>query len=48
VQMTPPSLTKVISRTFMDDRNLAADIDKYLKVRLGGGRLGWVGVKWGV
>lgn len=30
--MTPPSLTKAISRVFLNDANLAADIDTYLKV----------------
>lgn len=32
LQMTPPSLTKAISRVFLNDANLAADIDTYLKV----------------
>ncbi|KAI8477082.1 MAG: hypothetical protein J3K34DRAFT_399332 [Monoraphidium minutum] len=31
VQMTPPTLTKAISKTFLKDTNLPADIDGYLK-----------------
>jgi hypothetical protein len=37
LRMTPPSLTKAVSRTFLDDANLAADIDVYLKVGPVGG-----------
>jgi hypothetical protein len=39
-RMTPPSLTKAISRVFLPDANLASDIDGYLKVGLGGRRPG--------
>jgi hypothetical protein len=38
VQLTPPTLTKALSKTFLRDATLPADIDGYLQARQLAGR----------